>query len=45
MQTSLNQSGHAIEIVAITMLFYGTISLSISFVMNIYNKRVQLRER
>jgi len=45
MQTSLNQSGYAIEIVAITMLFYGTISLSISFVMNIYNKRVQLRVR
>ena len=45
MQTSLNQSGYAIEIVAITMLFYMTISLSISFLMNIYNKRVQLRER
>ena len=45
MQTSLNQSGYAIEIVAITMLFYMTISLTISFFMNIYNKRVQLRER
>ena len=45
MQTSLNQSGYAIEIVAMTMLFYMTVSLSISFCMNIYNKRVQLRER
>ncbi len=45
MQTSLNQSGYAIEIVAITMLFYMTISLSISFFMNIYNKRVQIKER
>ena len=42
---ALNQSGYAIEIVAITMLFYMTISLTISFFMNIYNKRVQLRER
>jgi len=45
MQTSLNQAGHAVEIVAITMAFYATISLSISGVLNIYNKRVQLVER
>jgi len=45
MQTALNQSGHAVEIVALTMLFYATISLSISGLMNIYNRRVQLRER
>ena len=29
MQTSLNQSGHAIEIVAMDMLFYMSVSLSI----------------
>ncbi len=45
MQTSLNQSGYAIEIVAMTMLFYMTISLSISAAMNYYNKRVQILER
>ncbi len=45
MQTTLNQIGHAVEIVAITMAFYMTISLIISGLLNIYNKRVQLVER
>jgi general L-amino acid transport system permease protein len=45
MQTSLNQSGRAIEIVATTMLFYMTCSLSISVLLNFYNRRIQLRER
>ena len=45
MQTSLNQSGYAIEIVAMTMLFYMTVSLTISACLNVYNKRVQLKER
>lgn len=45
MQTSLNQAGRAIEIVATTMLFYMTVSLSISALLNVYNKRVQLQER
>jgi general L-amino acid transport system permease protein len=45
MQTSLNQSGYAIEIVALTMLFYMATSLSISFALNLYNKRVQIKER
>lgn len=45
MQTSLNQSGHAIEIVAMVMLFYMTVSLSISMALNYYNKLVQLKER
>jgi general L-amino acid transport system permease protein len=45
MQTSLNQSGYAIEIVALTMLFYMTTSLSISAALNVYNKRVQIKER
>ncbi|WP_420405069.1 amino acid ABC transporter permease [Nisaea sp.] len=45
MQTSLNQSGHAIEIVAMVMLFYMTVSLTISAALNYYNKLVQLKER
>lgn len=45
MQTSLNQSGHAIEIVAMVMLFYSTVSLTISGALNYYNERVQLKER
>ena len=45
MGTSLNQSGRAIEIVAITMLVYLTLSLSTSALMNWYNGRVALVER
>lgn len=45
MQTSLNQAGHAVEIVGMTMGFYMFVSLTISFFLNIYNKRVQLVER
>ncbi len=45
MQTALNQSGYAVEIVAMTMAFYMTVSLTISGLLNVYNKRVQLRER
>ena len=45
MQTSLNQSGHAIEIVAMVMVFYSTVSLTISGALNYYNNLVQLKER
>ena len=45
MQTSLNQIGYAVELVGITMAFYMVISLTISWLLNIYNKRVQLVER
>lgn len=45
MQTTLNQVGHAVEIVGMTMAFYMAVSLIISFCLNIYNKRVQLVER
>ena len=45
MQTSLNQAGYAIELVGITMAFYTVVSLTISWLLNIYNKRVQLVER
>jgi len=40
---SLNQTGRAIEIMFMVMLTYLTISLIISFFMNIYNKSVQFK--
>jgi len=45
MQTSLNQIGYAVELVGMTMAFYMVVSLTISWLMNIYNKRAQLVER
>ncbi|KPU84707.1 amino acid ABC transporter permease [Marinosulfonomonas sp. PRT-SC04] len=45
MQTALNQAGYAVEMVGMTMAFYMFVSLTISFFLNIYNKRVQLVER
>ena len=43
--TSLNQNGQAIECIAIMMGVYLTISLSISVVMNVYDRTVALVER
>lgn len=43
--TTLNQTGQAIETIAITMLVYMTISLSISAFMNWYNRKIALVER
>jgi general L-amino acid transport system permease protein len=43
--TSLNQSGQAIECISIMMGVYLTISLSISAVMNVYDRTVALVER
>jgi general L-amino acid transport system permease protein len=43
--TVLNQTGQAIEVVAITMLVYLTISLTTSLLMNWYNARKALVER
>lgn len=43
--TTLNNTGQAIEILGITMLVYLVISLIISFGMNVYNRRIALRER
>lgn len=42
---TLNQTGRAIECVLLLMLFYLTISLSISAVMNVYNNSIKLKER
>ncbi len=43
--TVLNQTGQAIETIAITMSVYLAISISISLLMNWYNKRIALIER
>ena len=43
--TAMMQTGRAIEIVAITMATYLTISLSISLLMNWYNKRIAIQEK
>jgi general L-amino acid transport system permease protein len=42
---TLNQTGRAIEAILLLMLFYLTVSLTISMVMNIYNNSVKLKER
>ncbi len=43
--TVLNQTGQAIEVIALTMAVYLTISLVTSFLMNLYNARVAIQER
>jgi general L-amino acid transport system permease protein len=43
--TSQNQTGRAIECIIILMGFYLAVSLIISSIMNVYNKRAALVER
>lgn len=43
--TSINQSGRAVECIAIIMLIYLTTSLSTSLLMNWYNSRAAIKER
>jgi general L-amino acid transport system permease protein len=43
--TSLNQTGRAVECIAIIMLVYLTTSLSTAAFMNWYNKRAAIKER
>lgn len=43
--TVLNQTGQAVEVIAITMAVYLSISLVTSLAMNIYNRRMALVER
>ncbi|MFC5077664.1 putative glutamine ABC transporter permease protein GlnM [Vibrio thalassae] len=43
--TTLNQVGQSIEIIAMTMAVYLTLSLVTSALMNLYNKKVALVER
>ncbi|WP_404421513.1 amino acid ABC transporter permease [Thalassospira australica] len=45
MQTSVNQTGRAIEIIAMVMGFYVVVSLIISYLLNKYNAHVQLKAR
>ena len=39
------QTGKAIEIVSITMLTYLSLSISISVLMNWYNKKIAIQEK
>ena len=43
--TVLNQSGHALEVVSIFMVFYLSLSLITSLFMNWYNAKIKLVER
>jgi general L-amino acid transport system permease protein len=43
--TVLNQTGQAIEIIAVTMAVYLTISLFVSFILNIINEKLAIKER
>ena len=45
MGTVLSQTGHAIEIAAITLAVYLAINLAVSLVMNAYNRRIALVTR
>jgi len=44
-QITMNQTGRALEAIFLIMAVYLTVSLSISLAMNIYNKRIALKER
>jgi general L-amino acid transport system permease protein len=43
--TALNQTGRAVECIAIIMAVYLTTSLTTSGIMNWYNKRAAIKER
>jgi len=43
--TMLNQSGRVVEVFLMIMASYLTMSLSISFIMNVVNRRIQIVER
>ncbi|MDV7105783.1 ABC transporter permease subunit [Vibrio sp. TH_r3] len=43
--TTLNQTGNAVETVLMAMLFYFVVSMLVSFILNMYNRRVQVIER
>jgi general L-amino acid transport system permease protein len=43
--TSLNQSGRAIECIAVVMACYLSLSLLTSLAMNIFNRRMRLQDR
>jgi general L-amino acid transport system permease protein len=43
--TTLNQTGRAIEAIAVVMACYLTLSLLTAWIMNVYNKRSAIKER
>ncbi|MBD2677876.1 MULTISPECIES: amino acid ABC transporter permease [Nostoc] len=43
--TTFNQTGRAVEVILLIMLTYLILSLSISLVMNLFNRTVQIKER
>ncbi len=43
--TTFNQTGKAVEVILLIMLTYLTLSLTISVVMNLFNRSVQIKER
>ena len=43
--TSINQTGQAVEVITLFMAVYLLISLATSFLMNLYNRAVALKER
>ena len=42
---SLNQTGQAVIIIAMTIIVYECMSLFTSFILNMYNRKVQITER
>ena len=43
--TTFNQTGRAVEVMLLIMITYLTTSLTISLIMNLYNRTVQIKER
>ena len=43
--STLNQTGQAIEVIALTLAIYLTISLAVSALMNVYNRKAALVTR
>jgi len=43
--TAINQTGRAVECVAVIMAVYLTLSLATTLLMNLYNRRVAIKER
>ncbi|MCC5631047.1 amino acid ABC transporter permease [Nostoc sphaeroides] len=43
--TTFNQTGKAVEVILLIMFTYLTLSLTISVVMNLFNRSVQIKER
>ena len=44
-KTTINQAGRAVQVFVLVVLVYLTMSLFTSFILNIYNRRIQLVER